>query len=85
MNKTEKVVFDTELSDRCHLREVLKKQVKVVQAEMIHKVANGLITGDEALAEIEKVEKLFEVINDEFRTEQWDFNSGLEPYTIEQN
>jgi hypothetical protein len=76
MNKTEKVVLDTELSDRCHLREVLKKEVKVVQAEMIHKVANGLITGDEALAEIEKVEKLFDVINDKFRDQQYDFSGG---------
>ena len=76
MNKTEKHIFDTELSDRAHLREVLKNQVKVVQAEMIHKVADGLITGDEALAEIEKVEKLFDVINDKFRDQQYDFSGG---------
>ena len=71
MNKTEKHIFDTELSDRGHLREVLKSQVKIVQAEMIHKVADGLINGDEALAEIEKVEKLFDVVNDEFRYKQY--------------
>ena len=71
MNKTEKIKFDTELNDRCLLRGVLQNEVKRVQAEMIHKVADGLITGDEALAEIEKVEKLFDVINDEFRNAQY--------------
>ena len=71
MRKAEKVKFDTELNDRCLLRGVLKNEVKMVQAEMIHKVADGLITGDEALAEIAKVEKLFDVINDEFRNAQY--------------
>ena len=71
MNKTEQIKFDAELDDRCNLKKILKKQVKVVQAEMIHKVADGLITGDEALGEIEKVENLFELINDEFRNSQY--------------
>jgi hypothetical protein len=71
MNKTEKHIFDTELSDRAHLREVLKKRVKATQAEMIYKVADGLINGDEALAEIDRIEHLFEKINDEFRNAQY--------------
>ena len=85
MKKAEKIKFDTELNDRCLLRGVLKNEVKIVQAQMIHKVADGLLTGDEALAEIEKVEKLFEIINDKFRNQQYDFNSGLVPFIVEQN
>jgi hypothetical protein len=85
MNKTEKIKFDSELNDRALLRGVLKKQVKVAQADVIFKVCDGELSGDEALAEIAKVEKLFDVINDEFRNEQFGFNSGETPYSIEQN
>ena len=63
MTKAENIKFDIELNDRHVLREVLKNELKNTQAEMIHKVADGLLTGDEALSEIEKVEKLFDKIN----------------------
>ena len=74
MTKAENIKFDIELNDRHVLREVLKNELKNTQAEMIHKVADGLLTGDEALSEIEKVEKLFDKINDEFRTKQYELN-----------
>ncbi len=76
MNKTEKIKFDSELNDRALLRGVLKKQVKVAQADVIFKVCDGELSGDEALAEIAKVEKLFDVINDKFRDQQYDFSGG---------
>ena len=74
MTKAENIKFDIELNDRHALREVLKNELKNTQAEMIHKVADGLLTGDEALSEIEKVEKLFDKINEEFRTKQYEIN-----------
>ena len=74
MTKAENIKFDIELNDRHVLREVLKNELKNTQAEMIHKVADGLLTGDEALSEIEKVEKLFDKINEQFRTEQYEIN-----------
>ena len=74
MTKAENIKFDIELNDRHALREVLKNELKNTQAEMIHKVAEGLLTGDEALSEIEKVEKLFDKINEEFRTKQYEIN-----------
>ena len=74
MTKAENIKFDIELNDRHVLREVLKNELKNVQAEMIHKVSDGLLSGDEALSEIEKVEKLFDKINDEFRTKQYELN-----------
>ena len=74
MTKAENIKFDIELNDRHVLREVLKNELKNTQAEMIHKVADGLLTGDEALSEIEKVEKLFDKINEEFRTKQYEIN-----------
>ena len=74
MTKAENIKFDIELNDRHALREVLKNELKHTQAEMIHKVADGLLTGDEALSEIEKVEKLFHKINEEFRTKQYEIN-----------
>ena len=75
MTKTENIKFDIQLNDRHVLREVLKNELKNTQAEMIHKVADGLLTGDEALSEIEKVEKLFDKINEQFRTEQYTINN----------
>ena len=75
MTKAENIKFDIELNDRHALREVLKNELKNTQAEMIHKVADGLLTGDEALSEIEKVEKLFDKINEKFRTEQYLVNN----------
>ena len=75
MTKAENIKFDIELNDRHVLREVLKNELKNTQAEMIHKVADGLLTGDEALSEIEKVEKLFDKINEKFRTEQYLVNN----------
>ena len=75
MTKAENIKFDIELNDRHVLREVLKNELKNTQAEMIHKVADGLLTGDEALSEIEKVEKLFDKINEQFRTEQYTINN----------
>ena len=75
MTKAENIKFDIELNDRHVLREVLKNELKNTQAEMIHKVADGLLTGDEALSEIEKVEKLFDKINEEFRTKQYEINN----------
>ena len=74
MTKAENIKFDIELNDRSALRNVLKNELKNTQAEMIHKVADGLLTGDEALSEIEKVEKLFDKINEQFRTEQYEIN-----------
>ena len=74
MTKAENIKFDIELNDRHVLREVLKNELKNTQAEMIHKVADGLLTGDEALSEIEKVEKLFDKINEQFRTKQYEIN-----------
>ena len=74
MTKAENIKFDIELNDRHALREVLKNELKNTHAEMIHKVADGLLTGDEALSEIEKVEKLFDKINEEFRTKQYEIN-----------
>ena len=74
MTKAENIKFDIELNDRHVLRQVLKNELKNTQAEMIHKVADGLLTGDEALSEIEKVEKLFDKINEEFRTKQYEIN-----------
>ena len=74
MTKAENIKFDIQLNDRHVLREVLKNELKTTQAEMIHKVADGLLTGDEALSEIEKVEKLFDKINEEFRTKQYEIN-----------
>ena len=74
MTKSERVQFDAELNGRHALREVLKNELKNVQAEMIHKVSDGLLSGDEALSEIEKVEKLFDKINDKFRTKQYELN-----------
>ena len=75
MTKAENIKLDIELNDRHVLREVLKNELKNTQAEMIHKVADGLLTGDEALSEIEKVEKLFDKINEEFRTKQYEINN----------
>ena len=75
MTKAENIKFDIELNDRHVLREVLKTELKNTQAEMIHKVADGLLTGDEALSEIEKVEKLFDKINEQFRTKQYEINN----------
>ena len=75
MTKAENIKFDIELNDRHALREVLKNELKNTQAEMIHKVADGLLTGDEALSEIEKVEKLFDKINEQFRTKQYEINN----------
>ena len=75
MTKAENIKFDIELNDRHVLREVLKNELKNTQAEMIHKVADGLLPGDEALSEIEKVEKLFDKINEEFRTKQYEINN----------
>ena len=75
MTKAENIKFDIQLNDRHVLREVLKNELKNTQAEMIHKVADGLLTGDEALSEIEKVEKLFDKINEQFRTEQYTINN----------
>ena len=75
MTKAENIKFDIQLNDRHVLREVLKNELKNTQAEMIHKVADGLLTGDEALSEIEKVEKLFDKINEKFRTEQYLVNN----------
>lgn len=75
MTKAENIKFDIELNDRHVLREVLKNELKNTQAEMIHKVADGLLTGDEALSEIEKVEKLFDKINEQFRTKQYEINN----------
>ena len=75
MTKAENIKFDIQLNDRHVLREVLKNELKNTQAEMIHKVADGLLTGDEALSEIEKVEKLFDKINEQFRTKQYEINN----------
>ena len=75
MTKAENIKFDIELNDRHVLREVLKNELKNTQAEMIHKVADGLLTGDEALSEIEKVEKLFDKINEQFSTKQYEINN----------
>ena len=75
MTKAENIKFDIQLNDRHVLREVLKNELKNTQAEMIHKVADGLLPGDEALSEIEKVEKLFDKINEEFRTKQYEINN----------
>ena len=75
MTKAENIKLDIELNDRHVLREVLKNELKNTQAEMIHKVADGLLTGDEALSEIEKVEKLFDKINEQFRTKQYEINN----------
>ena len=72
MTKAEKVKFHIELDSRHTLREILKDELKNIQAEMIHKVADGLLTGDEGLAEIEKTEKLFEKINDKFWNKQYE-------------
>ena len=85
MNKTEKIKFHCELDDRALLRGVLNQIVKETQAEVIHKVCDGDLSGDEALAEIDKLEMLFEKINDRFRSEQYGFNSGEVPYIVKNN
>jgi predicted transcriptional regulator len=72
IEKIKNIIFDVQMSSRRLLIQANDKLIKAERARIIHQTADGLLSGEEAIAESDKIEKLLNEVKEEFTSEQRD-------------